>query len=135
MKMEILLEPTSNKIMVDPHGFEDSHKDGLGVKELQERCIIKAFKLSNQEGYEHVGPKVMSLQDGEKRLCLVVDLKVLKITYSHTSQDKGTSLSLKSMITTQRSKTKDQLLHKKDSRSRQEASMINDQGHKERRSL
>ncbi|GJX53175.1 hypothetical protein Tco_0281544 [Tanacetum coccineum] len=31
------------------------------------------------------------------------------------------------MITTQRSKTKDQLLHKKDSRSRQEASTINDQ--------
>ncbi|GKA86362.1 hypothetical protein Tco_0808073 [Tanacetum coccineum] len=114
---------------VDPHGFEDSHKDGHGVKELQERCIIKAFKLSNQERYEHVGPKVTSSQDGKKRLCLVDDLKV---TYSHTSQDKGTSSSLKSMITTQRSKTKDQLLHKKDSRSRQEASTINDQGHKER---
>nr|GEV41991.1 hypothetical protein [Tanacetum cinerariifolium] len=27
------------------------------VKELQERCIIKLFKLSNQERYEHVGPK------------------------------------------------------------------------------
>ncbi|GKE90396.1 hypothetical protein Tco_1567871, partial [Tanacetum coccineum] len=111
---------------VDPHGFEDSHKDGHGVKELQERCIIKAFKLSNQERCEHVGPKVTSLQDGEKRLYLVDDLKVLKITYSHTSQDKGTSSSLKSMITMQRSKTKDQLLHKKDSRSRQEASTIND---------
>nr|GFB51258.1 hypothetical protein [Tanacetum cinerariifolium] len=33
------------------------------VKELQERCIIKAFKLSNQEWYEHVGPKVTSAQD------------------------------------------------------------------------
>ncbi|GJS32714.1 hypothetical protein Tco_0531096 [Tanacetum coccineum] len=28
--MEILLEPTSNKLMVDPQGFEDSHKDGHG---------------------------------------------------------------------------------------------------------
>ncbi|GJY65542.1 hypothetical protein Tco_0467780 [Tanacetum coccineum] len=35
------------------------------VKEVQERCIIKAFKLSNQEMYEHVGPKVTSSQDGK----------------------------------------------------------------------
>ncbi|GKA20394.1 hypothetical protein Tco_0700383 [Tanacetum coccineum] len=26
--MEILLEPTSNKLMVDPHGFEGIYKDG-----------------------------------------------------------------------------------------------------------
>ncbi|GJS16264.1 retrovirus-related pol polyprotein from transposon TNT 1-94 [Tanacetum coccineum] len=50
---------------VDPHGFEDSHKDGLGVKELLERMLIKAFMLSNQERYEHVGPKVTSSQDGK----------------------------------------------------------------------
>ncbi|GJX78839.1 hypothetical protein Tco_0326988 [Tanacetum coccineum] len=30
MKMEILLEPTSNKLMVDPHGFEGTFKDGDG---------------------------------------------------------------------------------------------------------
>ncbi|GJR13606.1 retrovirus-related pol polyprotein from transposon TNT 1-94 [Tanacetum coccineum] len=35
------------------------------VKELQERCIIKAFKLTNQEKYEHVGPNVTSSQDGK----------------------------------------------------------------------
>ncbi|GJT45026.1 putative ribonuclease H-like domain-containing protein [Tanacetum coccineum] len=40
-------------------------KDGQEVKELQERCIIKAFKLSNQERYEHVGLKVTSSQDGK----------------------------------------------------------------------
>ncbi|GJS13957.1 ribonuclease H-like domain-containing protein [Tanacetum coccineum] len=62
-KKEVLL--TLRQKPVDPYGFEDSHKDGLGVKELQERCIIKAFKLSNQERYEHVGPKVMSSQDGK----------------------------------------------------------------------
>ncbi|GKE69544.1 hypothetical protein Tco_1527616 [Tanacetum coccineum] len=56
--------------------------------------------------YEHVDPKFtrftrwQSLQDGKTRLCLVDDLKVFKITFSHTSQDKGTSSSLKSMITT-----------------------------------
>ncbi|GJV34262.1 uncharacterized mitochondrial protein-like protein [Tanacetum coccineum] len=105
-------------------------KDGHGDASL------KLSSYPNKEMYEYVRPKFheftrwQSLQDGEKRLCLVDDLKVLKITYSHTSQDKGTSSSLKSMITTQRSKTKDQLLHKKDSRSRQEASTINDQGQK-----
>ncbi|GJT63629.1 hypothetical protein Tco_1015109 [Tanacetum coccineum] len=31
MKMEILLEPTSNKLMVDPHGFEGIFKDGDAV--------------------------------------------------------------------------------------------------------
>ncbi|GJS00182.1 hypothetical protein Tco_0316690 [Tanacetum coccineum] len=49
MKMEILLELTSNKLMVDPHGFKGISKDGDGatkskVKEIQERCIIKAFQ-------------------------------------------------------------------------------------------
>ncbi|GKB32439.1 hypothetical protein Tco_0871840 [Tanacetum coccineum] len=39
-------------------------------------------------------------KDGESRLCLVDDLKVFKITFSHSRQDKGTSSSLKSMITT-----------------------------------
>nr|GEU93841.1 hypothetical protein [Tanacetum cinerariifolium] len=33
------------------------------VQDLRERCIIKAFKLSNQARYEHVGPEVMSSQD------------------------------------------------------------------------
>nr|GFB36867.1 hypothetical protein [Tanacetum cinerariifolium] len=36
------------------------------VKELKERCAIKAFKLSNQESYEHVSPKVTSSQDGKR---------------------------------------------------------------------
>ncbi|GJT35600.1 putative ribonuclease H-like domain-containing protein [Tanacetum coccineum] len=79
----------------------------IKVKELQERWTIKAFKLSYQQRYEHVGPKVTSLQDGEKRLCLVDDLKVFKITYSHTSQDKGTNSILKSMITTPYSQEKE----------------------------
>ncbi|GJV99723.1 hypothetical protein Tco_1554975 [Tanacetum coccineum] len=55
VKMEILLEPTSNKLLVDPYRFE---------------------------GY------------------LKMEVKVFKITFSHSSQAKGTSSSLKSMITT-----------------------------------
>ncbi|GJT44511.1 hypothetical protein Tco_0953226 [Tanacetum coccineum] len=86
---------------VDPHGFEGIYKDGHEVKELQrsfhhfdtERlsrsdevlklknfkkdAILKLFKSTNQERYEHV----------------------FKITFLHTSQDKGTSSILKSMIT------------------------------------
>ncbi|GJV52277.1 hypothetical protein Tco_1448018 [Tanacetum coccineum] len=55
---------------------------GVKVKELRERCTSNAFKLSYQEKYEHVDP-----QDGKRsqvddmRLCLVNDLKKLKITF------------------------------------------------------
>ncbi|GJR11384.1 hypothetical protein Tco_0794036 [Tanacetum coccineum] len=34
-------------------------RQSVKVKELQERCIVQAFKLNNQEKYEHVGPKVI----------------------------------------------------------------------------
>ncbi|GKD20794.1 hypothetical protein Tco_1222497 [Tanacetum coccineum] len=57
------------------------------VKESQERRMnIKAFKSKTQEKYEHVGPKsqdhkMARLQDDEKRLCLVDDLKKFKITF------------------------------------------------------
>ncbi|GJS69635.1 hypothetical protein Tco_0702476 [Tanacetum coccineum] len=60
-----------------------SKRRSVKVKEIRERCIIKAFKLSYQEKYEHVGPKsqvhkMARLQDDEKRLCLVDDLKKFK---------------------------------------------------------
>ncbi|GJU53096.1 hypothetical protein Tco_1226810 [Tanacetum coccineum] len=71
------------------------YKDGCG--ELQDKRILKAFKLSYQEKYEHVGPKsqdhkLARLQDDVKRLCLVDDLKKFKITFY---QVKDTSRSLK----------------------------------------
>ncbi|GJW11427.1 hypothetical protein Tco_1577254 [Tanacetum coccineum] len=65
----------------------EMERRSVKVKELQERSIIKAFKSSNQEKYEHVGPNVTSTQDGkrsqvdDKRLCLVDDLKKLKIIF------------------------------------------------------
>ncbi|GJR88216.1 hypothetical protein Tco_0212227 [Tanacetum coccineum] len=137
VKMEILLEPTSNKLMVEHAEFDESNTyvlerfytlAGNPVKEILlklnlpdhrsiltdskilkdggEDAILKLFKITYQERYEHVGLKVtsftrwQSLKDGESRLCSVDDLKVFKITFSHSSQDKGTSSSLKSMITT-----------------------------------
>ncbi|GJZ57390.1 hypothetical protein Tco_0612884 [Tanacetum coccineum] len=82
---------------VDPHRFKGTYKDGCGgtwfqqsqrfiarrsvkVKELQDKRILKAFKLSYQEKYEHVGlksqdHKMARLQDDVKRLYLVDDLK------------------------------------------------------------
>ncbi|GJR24026.1 hypothetical protein Tco_0972553 [Tanacetum coccineum] len=87
MTMEILLEPTSNKLLVGRSSWirkeyikMNVEQQSVKVKELQERCIIKAFKLSYQEKYEHVSPKsqdhkMVRLQDDVKRLCLVDDLK------------------------------------------------------------
>ncbi|GJX60768.1 hypothetical protein Tco_0292158 [Tanacetum coccineum] len=76
------------------------------LKNLKKDASLKLFMSTYQERYEHVRPRShkftrwQSLQDGESRLCLVDDLKMFKITFSNSSQDKGTSSSLKSMITT-----------------------------------
>ncbi|GKB48310.1 hypothetical protein Tco_0899063 [Tanacetum coccineum] len=118
MTMEILLEPTSNKLLVagNPameilhklnlldhrsiltdskiHIKVDMEQQSVKVKELQERCTTKAFKLSYQEKYEHVGPKsqvhkMARLQDDVKILCLVNDLKKLKITFMSSQRYKS----------------------------------------------
>ncbi|GKB06526.1 hypothetical protein Tco_0834759 [Tanacetum coccineum] len=73
MKMEILLEPTSNKLMVDPHGLEGYVKDGgeehlsrsdevLKLKNFKKDATLKLSKSTNQEWYEHVGPEVTRSQ-------------------------------------------------------------------------
>nr|GEV13399.1 reverse transcriptase domain-containing protein [Tanacetum cinerariifolium] len=80
-----------------------SQRRSVKVKELQERCIIKAFKLTKKEKYEHADPKVTSAQDGKR---LQVDdkgdyiwLMISRCPRSQTSYVKGTSSSLKSKIT------------------------------------
>ncbi|GKC66547.1 hypothetical protein Tco_1099145, partial [Tanacetum coccineum] len=72
----------------------DMEQQSVKVKELQERCIIKAFKLSYQEKYEHVGPKsqdhkMARLPDDVKRLCLVDDLKKFKIIFISSQRYKS----------------------------------------------
>nr|GEV45576.1 hypothetical protein [Tanacetum cinerariifolium] len=56
------------KLSLPDHGsiLTDSKRRSVKVKELQERCNIKAFKLKDQEKYEHVGPKVTNAQDGKR---------------------------------------------------------------------
>ncbi|GJU47411.1 hypothetical protein Tco_1204677 [Tanacetum coccineum] len=79
MKMEILLESTSNKLMVgyDPHGFKDGGEDFrysdterlsrsdevLKLKNFKKDATLKLSKSTNQEWYEHVGPEVTRSQD------------------------------------------------------------------------
>ncbi|GKA81277.1 hypothetical protein Tco_0787969 [Tanacetum coccineum] len=71
----------------------------LKLKNFKKDATLKLFKSTNQERYEHVSPdkftRWQSIQDDVKRLCLVDDLKMLKITYSLTSQAIRTSSSLK----------------------------------------
>nr|GEU39496.1 retrovirus-related Pol polyprotein from transposon TNT 1-94 [Tanacetum cinerariifolium] len=75
MTMEILLEPTSNKLLVDDlcdsiriKLVTTGKKQCIKVKELQERRVIKDFRLSYQEKYEHVGPEVTRSQEGKRLL-------------------------------------------------------------------
>ncbi|GJV45164.1 putative ribonuclease H-like domain-containing protein [Tanacetum coccineum] len=58
------------------------------VKELQERCIIKAFKLTNPEKYEHVSPNVTSLQDGKVYKMATRDYAWLMISRSSRSHSR-----------------------------------------------
>ncbi|GKD75087.1 hypothetical protein Tco_1333369 [Tanacetum coccineum] len=116
MTIEILLEPTSNKLLVEHAEYDESNtyvlerfntsagnpvkeillklnlpdhrsiltnskihikmdmeRQSVKVKELQDKRILKAFKLSYQEKYEHVGPKsqdheMTRLQDDVKEV-------------------------------------------------------------------
>ncbi|GJS85526.1 reverse transcriptase [Tanacetum coccineum] len=59
--MEILLEPTSNKLTVDPHGFEGYLGEGVGrplkVSNLRELCrahrpnVVFLMEMKNKERY------------------------------------------------------------------------------------
>ncbi|GJY69347.1 hypothetical protein Tco_0472329 [Tanacetum coccineum] len=110
-EMELTLEQTQQGVSYevsfdesDTHVLERFNTSaGNPVKEILLKLNLpdhRILKVGGEERYEHVGPKVTSSQDGESRICLVDDLKVFKITFSHSSQDKGISSSLKSMITT-----------------------------------
>ncbi|GKC62793.1 hypothetical protein Tco_1095391 [Tanacetum coccineum] len=84
MKMEILLEPTSNKLMVEHAEYDESNTyvlerfnttAGNPVKKILLKLnlsdhrkmgqTIKAFQINNQERYEAVGTEVASLQDAK----------------------------------------------------------------------
>ncbi|GKA74950.1 hypothetical protein Tco_0781328 [Tanacetum coccineum] len=81
-----------DEILVDPHGFKGYLKMEVELTNLKKDATLKFFKSTNHERYEHVGPEVTSHKSTRwqnykmaKRLCLVDDLKLLKITISNTS--------------------------------------------------
>ncbi|GKB64296.1 hypothetical protein Tco_0920482, partial [Tanacetum coccineum] len=108
---EILLKlnlPDHRSILTDSKVTPTKH--GRMTKPYSSpRFIANCFN----EGYLKMEVKRRSVKGKEPQRCIIkafqvnISRKVLKITYSHTSQVKGTSSSLKSMITTPYSQEKD----------------------------
>ncbi|GJR45318.1 hypothetical protein Tco_1313421 [Tanacetum coccineum] len=81
MKMEILLEPTSNKLMVAGNPVK---KILLKLNLSDHRSILTDSKVSSKKFPSRKFTRWQSFKMA-KRLCLVDDLKLLKITMSNTS--------------------------------------------------
>ncbi|GJY38283.1 hypothetical protein Tco_0424647 [Tanacetum coccineum] len=81
-------------------------KDGgevLKLNNFKKDATLKVFKSTNQERYEHVGPEVISLQDGKVNKMAKRDyawLMISRCSRSHSRQAKEQAQDLKSMITT-----------------------------------
>ncbi|GJX52262.1 hypothetical protein Tco_0280631 [Tanacetum coccineum] len=75
----------------------------LKLKNFKKDAILKLFKSTNQERYEHVGPEVTSSQDGKVYKMAKRDyawLMISRCSRSHSRQAKEQAQDLKSMITT-----------------------------------
>ncbi|GJR93809.1 hypothetical protein Tco_0265983 [Tanacetum coccineum] len=86
--------------------------DHRKLKDGGEDATLKLSKSTNQEWYEHVGPEVTRSQDDkvtrwQNEIMLWFDELTVPRSHLHLlSQDKGTSSSLKSKITTTYSQEK-----------------------------
>ncbi|GJT84212.1 integrase, catalytic region, zinc finger, CCHC-type containing protein [Tanacetum coccineum] len=81
-------------------GIQDFRYSDIVLKEYQER-LLHTFK--HREQHEHVGPKVISSQDGKVYKMAKRDyawLMISRCSRSHSRQDKEQAQDLKSMITT-----------------------------------
>ncbi|GJT79189.1 hypothetical protein Tco_1053531 [Tanacetum coccineum] len=94
MKMEILLEPTSNKLMVEHAEYDESNTyvlerfnttAGNPVKKILLKLNLSDHRLFKDGGGEYIKSTRWQSFKMAKRLCLVDDLKMLKITMSNTS--------------------------------------------------
>ncbi|GJS59938.1 hypothetical protein Tco_0654722 [Tanacetum coccineum] len=82
---EILLKlnlPYRRSILIDLKEYikMDMKRQSVKVKELQERCIIKDFKLLYQEKYEHVGPKSQDHKKAKDHKMMIRDYSWLMIS-------------------------------------------------------
>ncbi|GJV74315.1 putative reverse transcriptase domain-containing protein [Tanacetum coccineum] len=86
MKMEILLEPTSNKLMVEHAEYDESNTYVLERFNTTAGNPVKKIllKLNLSDHRNHKSTRWQSFKMA-KRLCLDDDLKRLKITMSNTS--------------------------------------------------
>ncbi|GJT94926.1 hypothetical protein Tco_1090444 [Tanacetum coccineum] len=76
---------------------------GNPVKKILLKLNLSDHRSSNQERYEHVGPKVTSSQDGKVYKMAKRDyawLMISRCSRSHSRQAKEQAQDLKSMITT-----------------------------------
>ncbi|GJU19797.1 hypothetical protein Tco_1153139 [Tanacetum coccineum] len=127
--MEILLEPTSNKLMVgrssqirrilkdrgEDFCYSDTERlsqsdEVLKLKNFKKDATLKLFKLTNQERYEHVGPEVTRSHGGKVYKMAKRDytwLMISRCSRSHLRQSKEQAQDLKSMITTSNHKIND----------------------------
>ncbi|GJQ88943.1 hypothetical protein Tco_0000082 [Tanacetum coccineum] len=74
----------------------------LKLNNFKKDATLKLLKSTNQERYEHVGPEVISLQDGKVNKMEKRDYAWLisRCSRSHSRQAKEQAQDLKSMITT-----------------------------------
>ncbi|GJV35567.1 hypothetical protein Tco_1408044 [Tanacetum coccineum] len=86
MKMEILLESTSNKLMVEHAEYDESNTYVLERFNTTAGNLVKKIllKLNLSDHRSHKSTRWQNYKMA-KRLCLVDDLKWLKITMSNTS--------------------------------------------------
>ncbi|GJV41820.1 hypothetical protein Tco_1420260 [Tanacetum coccineum] len=83
---EILLKlnlPDHMSILMDLKGYL---KNGVKLKNLKKDALLKLFKITYQERYEHVGPNVASSQDGKVYKMAKQDYAWLMISRCSRSQ-------------------------------------------------
>nr|GEW35489.1 reverse transcriptase domain-containing protein [Tanacetum cinerariifolium] len=145
--MEILLEPTSNKLSKDSIlqarnpvneillklNLPDHSDKVLKLKNFNTDALLNLFKLSNQERYEHVSPKVTRSQDGKVYNMMKRDYARLMISRCSRSHIHVKSkLKPKSMIITPYSHEKEKKMKSASIRIKTQHSMLG-VGHADKR--
>ncbi|GKA29739.1 hypothetical protein Tco_0715984 [Tanacetum coccineum] len=114
-----LLQPYSTSIKVKELQRSFRHSDTerlsrsdevLKLKNFKKDAILKLFKSTNQERYEHVGPEVTRSHGGKIYKMAKQDyawLMISRCSRSHSRQAKEQAQDLKSMITTSNHKIND----------------------------
>ncbi|GJT43149.1 hypothetical protein Tco_0951864 [Tanacetum coccineum] len=86
-------EVLPEQVVAPESGGGGRSRRSVKVKELQERCFIHAFNLKKSMSMlvqkSQVYKMAIISQDGDKRLCLVDDLKKFKFTYKSSYMEQA----------------------------------------------